>query len=115
MVEITQQAEEIAAKHGVHEYESGNTAESVLSAIQEALDIAPCKKCGNNSKDWPKWEGWQEKLLPVLNRFAEKSGEALYYGEVWNAIRKYVIHPLLNSDKGVQESDTTDDDSTTQS
>jgi hypothetical protein len=55
---------------------------------------AECPKCGNNSKAWPKWEDWQENLLPILNRFAEKSNEAMYYGDVWNGIRKNVIHPL---------------------
>lgn len=61
-----------------------------------------CPKCGYGAESYPKWQDWQENILPVLTRFGTMAHESLYYGDVWKAIRKFLVTPLTEENKRLQ-------------
>jgi hypothetical protein len=73
----------------------------------ERLKEEPCPKCGHGTKSWPRWEDWQEKLLPILTRFADQSASAYNYGDVWNAIRKLIVGPMESRIKELEQQSAT--------
>jgi hypothetical protein len=74
-----------------------------MSEPRKLSKEAVCPKCGNGTKQWPNWEDWQEKMLPILTRFADQSASAYNYGDVWNAIRKLIVGPMESRIKELEQ------------